>query len=116
MGLFSDLKEKILNYVDVHIKLLKLNFISRTANVISYIIFSILCMFVIFCVMLFSGFVLAEGLTALGISKFFSFLITFGFFMLVLLILFASRKRIIRMLGNTFVSVLTDDTTDNKEK
>ena len=61
MSIFGDLKERVLQYVDVQVKLFKINFIGRSASLFSYFpVFKLICLFVFFCIILFIGFGLTE--------------------------------------------------------
>ena len=73
MGILAQLKEKIAGYANVYLKLIKLNFIGRTANIFSYFLFALICMFIFFCIILFIGFGLTEVFMDAGLSKMGSF-------------------------------------------
>jgi len=48
MNIFGQLKEKLTEYVDVYVRLFKINFIGRTANLLSYFMFAMICMLIVF--------------------------------------------------------------------
>ena len=50
MGILNQLKEKITQYLNVYIKLFKINFIGRSASLFSYFLFALICLFIAFCV------------------------------------------------------------------
>ncbi len=111
--MFSDLKEKITRYLDVHIKLIKLNFIERSANVFSYFLFALICLFFCFCMFLFIGFGLTEAFIRAGLSKMASFFVVIGIYFLMLIIIVALRKYITRFFASGFIRVLTEDGKDD---
>jgi hypothetical protein len=112
MSIIGRLKEKIAQYVDVYIRLIKINFIGRTANLLSYLMFAMISLFIAFCIILFLGFGLVEVFVALGLSKLASFFITIGIYLLLLAVVIASRKKITRFFASGIISVLTDDDED----
>ena len=107
-NIFSRIKEKITDYIDVRVKLIRLSVISRTSGILSYIMYAFICLFILFCILLFSGFGLTEGLIALGLSRLVSTLITLGVYILMLLLLVSMRKSIIKSFSNMFIRVLTE--------
>jgi len=108
MSIFGDLKQKITRYADVYIKLLKINFIGRSANVFSYFLFALICLFFFFCIILFIGFGLSEVFVEAGLSKMVSFFIVVGIYFLLLFVVMALRKKIIRFFASGFIRVLTE--------
>jgi hypothetical protein len=116
MNIFGQLKEKITRYLDVYIKLIKINFIGRTANLLSYFLFATIVIFISFCIILFFGFGLVEGLVAMGLPKVASFFIVVGFYLLLLLIVVALRGRITRSFAGDVVKLLTKDDEVQEEK
>ncbi len=116
MGILGGLKDKIVRYLDVYIRLIKINFIGRTAGLLSYLMFGMICLFIFFCIILFLGLGLVEMFNAMGLSKLASFFITIGIYVLMLIIVIASRKRITNFFSSGIINVLTeDDEPENKE-
>lgn len=113
MSIFSQLKDKITQYVDVRVKLVKLTIIGRTANLLSYFMYALIAIFIFFCILLFSGLSIVEGLIALGLSRVASTAITLGIYVLVMVLLFALRKSIIRSFSGAIIRILTEG--DNKD-
>jgi len=109
MGILTQLKEKVTQYVDVYVKLFKINFIGRTANIFSYFLFTLICLFIFFCIILYVGFGLTEIFAEAGLSKMASFFIVIGIYVLLLGIVVALRKRITRFFAAGFIRVLTED-------
>ncbi len=116
MSIISELKERVLQYVDVHVKLFKINFIGRSANLFSYFLFSLICLFILFCVFLFIGFGLTEVFINAGMSKMASFFLVIGIYILLLLIVVALRKNITRFFAGGFIRVLTEGDDEEEEE
>jgi hypothetical protein len=114
MNIIGQLKEKIKSYLDAYVQLAKLEFISRTANVLGYVLFATIAIFITFGIVLIFGFGLAEAVVALGLPKVAAYFIVLAFYVLLLVIFIASRKRIVRFFANDIVKMLTKDDTDNE--
>ncbi len=108
MNLFGSLKEKVTQYTSVYVDLLKLNMISKTTSVLSYLMFAFIGIFLLFGVMLFFGFGLVESFVALGVARVGAFFITFGVFVILLLVLMGLRKSITRFFSGVFIRILTE--------
>ena len=116
MGMINQLKEKVTRYVDVHVKLFKLNFIGRTANIMSYFMFALISLFIVFCIILFLGLGLTEAFMLAGLTKMVSFFLTIGVYFVLLLVVVMLRKNITRFFASTFIKVLTDGDDDEPEE
>ncbi len=117
MSIISELKEKVTQYLNVYVKLLKVNFIGRAANVFSYFFFALICLFIFFCIILYIGFGLTEVFADAGLSKTASFFIVTGIYALLLIIVVALRKQITRFFASGFIRALTDgDDEEEKER
>lgn len=116
MSIFSQLKDKVTQYVDVYVKLFKLNFIGRTANLLSYFMFSMIALFIVFCMLLFTGLGLVEVFVLAGMSKMASFFLTIGIYFLLLLIVVGLRKPITRFFASSIIKVMTDGDEDDDLK
>lgn len=117
MSIFSSLKDKILEYIDVNVRLLKINLIERSSSILGYLIYVIIILFVVLAALLFFGFGLAELFTQLVNSRTLGYFIAFCVYLLMLWILFASRKRIVRSFANAFIRIMTEqDDIQAKEK
>ena len=115
MNILSQLKEKVTEYVDVYVRLFKINFIGRTSNLISYFMFAMINMLIVFCIVLFSGFGLVELFVAMGVSKLASFFLTVGVYLILLLIVFGFRKRLTRFFASSIIRVLTEGDEEEKK-
>ncbi len=116
MNIFGDLKQKVTDYIDVRVKLFKINFIGRSANVFSYFLFALICLFIFFCVILFVGLGLTEVFINAGLSKMVSFFIVIGVYILLLLLVVALRKNITRFFASGFIRVLTEGDEDDDDE
>ncbi|MCW3121166.1 MAG: hypothetical protein JWQ38_658, partial [Flavipsychrobacter sp.] len=116
MNILATIKEKILEYLDVHIKLLKLNFIGQTSKVVSYFLFAFICLFIVFAIVLFLGFGLTETFMALGLSKLASFFVTIGVYILMLTIVISCRRGITRFFASGIISAMSSDEDKKKDK
>ena len=115
MSIFSELKERITQYIDVQVRLFKINLIGRSANLFSYFLFSLICLFIFFCVILFTGFGLTEVFINAGLSKMASFFIVIGIYIVLLVVVVALRKKITRFFAGGFIRVLTEGDDEDDE-
>lgn len=116
MGILSALKEKVTQYVDVYVKLLKINFIGRTAHLLSYFMFAMIGLFLVFCILLFTGLGLVEIFVVVGMSKMAAFFITIGIYLLLLFIVLACRKAITRFFASSIIRVMTEGDEERKDE
>lgn len=116
MGIFNAIKEKILRYIDVNIKLIRINLIGRSADLLSYVIYGMIVLFIAFCIILFIGMGLTELFISCGICKLASIFITAGIYLVLLFIVLACRKPISRFLAGDIISRLTEDDEEGKKK
>jgi hypothetical protein len=108
MSIFSQFTNKIARYVDVRVKLVKITLIEKTSALLSYFMYALIALFIVFCILLFCGFGLLEAFVMAGLSRMAASFITLGIYCLMLFALIALRKNIIRGFSNLFVSVMTD--------
>lgn len=116
MSIFDPIKEKINRYIDVYIRLFKLNVIGHTANVVSYFIFAMITLFILFCVLLFVGLGITEIFVALGMSKLASLFITVGIYLLLLAVVVVLRRKITGVFASAIVRVMTEADTPGKKR
>ena len=114
MNIVGQLKEKVTQYVDVYVKLAKISFIGKTANLLSHFMFSLIALFIFLCIILFLGFGLTELFVVAGLSKAVSFFITIGIYVLLLVLVVLLRRPIARFFASIFIKVLTEG-DDDKE-
>ncbi len=107
---------KISEWIEVRIKLLKINFILTTSNLVSYILYAFICLFVFFCLILFAGFGLKEVLVEAGLSNMAAMLIVFGSYLFLFILLLAGRKAITRFFSSKIIRVMTEETVKEEEE
>jgi len=108
-------KDKISNLVETKFRLLQLEFIERASGVMSFLIVSVLLLLLGFGVFLFVGLGVAVMLSEVMHSAISGYLVVAGFYLAVLLVLYALRKKIIRKFTSIFISVMTEPREDEDE-
>ena len=114
-GIFRDIKEKIVKYIEVNISLFKINLIGKTSGLMSYFMFALIALFMVSCIILFVGFGLSEVFFEAGLSRAASYFLTTGVYCLLLILVVLLRKPIVRFFANSIVDVLTDDVDVEEE-
>jgi uncharacterized membrane protein len=116
VNIISKLKEKIIQYIEVKINLVKISVIERSSIILGYLFYSLLLLFVILATILFLGFGLSEVFAELVNSKALGYFMTLVVYIILLFILFASRRRIVRSIGNAFIRIMTEQDDDDDDK
>jgi hypothetical protein len=116
MNLLKSLKDKIARYIDVNVKLFKINFIQHTSNILSYFIFTIVSLFLLLAILIFMGLGLAEVFTAMVNSRIGGFFMVMGAYILLLIFIFGIRKWVIRGFAGAFIRILTEQDKDEEEE
>ncbi len=116
MSTLRTVKDAVMKYAAVYIKLLKLNVVGKAAAVVSYLIYGMIALFIFFCIFLFAGFGLTEVFSDAGCSKISSFFLTTGCYLLSLLLLFLLRRQITEFFAGRIIAVLTEKTDEHKEQ
>jgi NAD/NADP transhydrogenase beta subunit len=109
-------KDKISNLVETKFRLLQLEFIERASGVMSFLVLSVLLLLLGFGVFLFIGLGVAEMLSEMMKSYISGYMAVAGFYLVLLLTLFALRKKIIRKFTGIFISVMTERREDDEEE
>jgi hypothetical protein len=112
MSFLTDWKEKATNYIDVRLGLLKLSLIERTSKVVGHLLLSFIYVFLTLCALSFIGIGLMETFSALLNSRVAGAFITAGLFILLLLLLLALRKSVLRAFAGIFIRVMTEGDED----
>jgi hypothetical protein len=107
MSIFSEVKEKVTQFVGVQVKLIKLNLIERSSSLLSLFVFGLICMFIFFCILLYIGLGVTEAFMMMGFSKMASFFLTVGVYSLILFLTFIARKPITNFFAGIFIKELT---------
>lgn len=109
LAIFEKWKDRITKLVETKIRLMQLDIIERIAKVMSYFIMLLVFIFIGFGALLFSGFSCAEWLSSLLDNRALGNLATAAAFVLLLMLLYVLRKRIMTSMSNKFISALTED-------
>ena len=115
MDFINKWKDKIAHYVDVRLSLVKLGFIERTSNILSYLIFVFIGLFLSVSILIFLGIGIGEYFADLLDSRAGGFFITAGFYTLLLVLMFLLRNAIINGFSGMFIRIMTDEPADEKE-
>jgi hypothetical protein len=113
--MFGQIKDIIRRYLELQLKLLKLSFIGATANVVGYLLFTIIGILLMFGIVLFVGFGLTEEFVELGLSRPASYFLVVGIYLLLLAIIVMSRKTLVSIFAGKVIKVLTDDEVRHTE-
>ena len=107
---------KISEWVEVRIKLLKINFILSASSLMSYFLYALICLFVFFCLLLFAGFGLKEVFVEAGLSNMGATLTVFAIYLLLFILLMVCRKPITRFFSSRIIEVMTEETGKAEEE
>jgi len=120
MSIISKWKDKIAHYIDVRLNLIKLGFIERTSNILSYLIFVFIGLFLGISVLIFLGIGIGEYFATVLGSRAGGFFITAGFYILLLIVMLLARTPIVNGFSGVFIRIMTatepDDEDDKNEK
>jgi hypothetical protein len=108
-------KDKVTDYIDVRVQLVKLEIVERTSHILSYIMYAIIITLFMAPVLLFTGMGLAELFAEIFDSRVGGYFLVAGVYLLILLILYANRKSIIAKFIGLFISVMTHDEEEGKD-
>jgi hypothetical protein len=115
MSIFSNIKDKISAYIDVHVQLAKLSVMSGAAKLLSYVMFSLICMFILFVIITFMGLGISEAFVEMGMAKVGAHFATMGVFVLMLLAAIGLSKNITSFFAGLFIRVLTEKRNDDDD-
>lgn len=117
MGILGNIKDRISRYIEVRLDLMKVSVIGRTASVVSYVLFALICLLIFFCIVLFIGLGLTNAFIDMGVSAVGAFFITTGIYILLLIFIILLRKPISGFFADSLVEVITaDDDKEDKDK
>ncbi len=112
-NLFNEWKENATRFLEVRGNLLKLTLIERTSNVLSFLIYVFILMFLAIAVLIFLGIALKELFTQWFDSAVGGAFATLGFYLLLVLIAFLMRKSVLSSFASIFVRLLTAEDEDD---
>ncbi len=113
MSFFDKWKDKITEYVDVRVQLIKLSFIERTSHILGYFVYVFIVLSMLLPILIFLGIGLSEVFTDLFDSRIAGYFMTVGVYILLTLIIILYRKPLIKKVAGIFISKLTDDDEDD---
>lgn len=106
-NLFNEWKENATRFLEVRGNLLKLSFVERTSNVLSFLIYIFILMFLAIAVLIFLGISLQETFSSWFDSRVGGAFATFGFYVLLAAAVVMLRKTIQNAFASIFVRLLT---------
>jgi uncharacterized protein YqhQ len=115
MSLVQNIKDKVTQFVDVRLNLVKLTVIERSSSVLGYLIYTFILLFLVLAVFLFLGIGLQEWFSELVDSRIGGAFMTMGFYVLLILLAFVLRKKILAGFAGIFISILTAQDPDDEE-
>ena len=113
--MIAKLIDKLLNYIPTKLDVLKLSLIERVAVILGFCVFIMVAMIVSSAAIVFLGIGLGEYFAVVTGSAPLGYLIVTGIYILILLFIFACKKRLHKWFANLFVSLLTTYEDDNDE-
>jgi hypothetical protein len=115
LDFLSNWKDKITQQVDLRIRLFKLEFIERTSNVLSYFIFTFVILLLTMAMMIFFGIGLGEWFSEMFHSRIGGYFATTAVYILLIVVIFALRKKFINAFSGIFIRVLTERKDDDDD-
>ncbi len=112
----QSVKDKITQYIQLRLEIIRLEFIERTSNVMGYFAFIILSFFLLFLITLFIGLGLAEWFSALLQSRTIGYFATGGAFLLITAVFFACNKKLVRFFADKMVWMLSQTKKEEAEE
>lgn len=109
-------KDKITDYIDKRVSIVKLDIIERISQVLSFFTFTIVCFLLVLPILLFLGMGIAEYMAELVGSRGGGYLIIAGIYLLALGVLFACRKMFVRKFTGLFIKEMTDTDEDDTDE
>ena len=115
-NLFNQWKENATRFLDVRTNLVKLTFVERTSNVLSFLIYIFILLFLSVAVLIFLGIALQETFTTwFDGNRVAGAFATFGFYVLLAAVVVLMRKAILNGFAGIFVRILTSDDEDEMD-
>jgi hypothetical protein len=115
MNIFGGITEKVRTYIELQIRLLKLNIIGHAGNLMGSVVFVLLALFVFCALLLFSGLGLAEVFADAGMSRAGAFFSVTGIFLLLFIFLIALGAPIRRFFSGIFIKGMTGAAGESSE-
>lgn len=109
-------RDKIIALVSTKVKLMQLDLIERSANVMSNLVLIFIFIFLGFGLFLFIGLGIAEFFSYLWDSRIGGYFSAALMFLIIGVIFYALRKKLVYKLSNRFIQVLTEEQDIDAEK
>lgn len=97
------MKEELIKYVELRVKLLRFEATEKVADVRSKMLFDVVFIFLCFCFLLFFGFTLALVLNAMFDSLYLGFVVFSSLLLSVIIVLLWKRKKIIAKIFTNYL-------------
>lgn len=111
MNFFQSLKSKAVDYISLKFEILRLELVERIVNVIGYLIFTIILLFLVFAVVLFLSYGLAEFFSSVFENRTLGYFATAGVILVLTGIVLWQSKNIIKFFANKIVGLVTKPTS-----
>lgn len=116
MSIIQTWKDKLTQFADVRMNLLKLTVIERSSSVLAYLIYTFILLFLVLAVFLFLGIGMQEWFSKMVDSRIGGAFMTMGFYVLLIVLAFVLRKTILGGFAGIFIGILTaQDGEDDEE-
>lgn len=102
-------RDKIAEYIDTRIQLVKLELVERVSKVLSFFIFIIACFLLVLPMLLFMSMATAEFFADVMGSRSGGYFLITGIYLLLMIVLYIFRKPFIRKFTDLFIKVMTDN-------
>lgn len=112
-NLFNEWKENATRFLEVRANLIKLSFVERTSNVLSFLIYIFILMFLVIAVLIFLGVALQETFSQLFDSRIGGAFATLGVYLLLVGGVVLMRKVILNFFASIFVRLITAEDDDD---
>ena len=114
---FIESKEKIKQYIQDRLLLLKLDMVEKTSKLVSVMFIGLLLTILSFFIILFLSFMAGYYFASLTNSLYLGFSIVCGFYLLLLVFIIVAGKRMLHTyITNTVIETIFDQTADNEEE
>ncbi|RYD52868.1 MAG: hypothetical protein EOP52_01600 [Sphingobacteriales bacterium] len=115
LNIFNEWKENATRFLEVRANLIKLSFVERTSNVLSYLIYVFILLFLAITVLIFLGISLQETFSHWFDSRILGAFATLGLYLVLAAIVILARKSILNAFAGIFVRMLTAEDEDDYE-
>lgn len=115
MSFLQSWKDKVTQFVDVRLNLAKLAVIERSSNVLGYLIYTFILLFLLLAVFLFLGIGLQEWFSEMVDSRIGGAFMTMGFYLLLIILAVVLRKAVLGMFAGIFIRILTASDDDDED-